>query len=179
MTPSVQPGPRSARAGLTLLEIVLATGVLSVVLLGMFSAMAHGSRMNGLRREREAATRRALEYIELRVMSANTDTAFDALTTLTESFDVQLTTGDGNTFSLPPAQLDALPNNLAGQLVVTGDLNGNGSDTDDEGYYDGKPNMLLATATVRWRSAYGGPGTTAGDQDQEVVVSAMKVRYVP
>lgn len=168
---------RTTRAGLTLLEVVIATAILSVVLLGMFSAMAHGLRMDALSREREAAASRALEYLDERVMVASTDTAFDDLLDLDEGFDVTVgrSNGQGDLGGYPLAEATNPDDAIAphgtgkvGRLRVTGDLDGSGSVTNDAGYYDGKVNLVLASAVVRWRGIDG--------RDQEVVVTSMKVR---
>jgi type II secretory pathway pseudopilin PulG len=170
--------PRPARTGLTLLEVVAATAVLSVVLLGMFSGMAHGMRMDALSRERQAAVSGALQQIEERVMVVGTDTSFDAIIDLDEGFDVTVSrsdaAGDLGTYALrepasnPEDTIEPHGNGQVGRLQVTGDLDGSGTVKEDAGYYGDKVNLVLATATVRWRGIDG--------RDQEVVVTSMKVR---
>lgn len=152
----------------------MATALLALVLLGMFSAMAHGARMDALAREREVTTRQALQAIEDRVMVVSTDAAYDTVIGIDESFDVALAGGDGKAFQLraarsnPEDTIEPHASGKVGRLQVTGDLNGDGNSTNDAGFYDAKVNLALAIATVRWRGADG--------IDQEVVVTAMKVR---
>lgn len=50
--------------GLTLVEVVMSVGVLSVILLGMFSAMASAQRTDALTRERAAASEAAFNMLD-------------------------------------------------------------------------------------------------------------------
>src|SRR5687768_14897129 len=98
------------RAGLTLLEVVFATAILAVLLLGVFTALSHSMRMEALSREREAAARQALLELDDRGAAAVTAAEFDATlvdTPLDQGFDVTIDAGDGRRVDLP---LAAVPN---------------------------------------------------------------------
>lgn len=160
----VEEAARAGERGLTLIEVVFASAILSVLLLGLFSSMAHAMRMDALSREREAATRAAMQELDDRVMAVSTDTAFDALVTPTPldvSFHVALDTGNGQV-NLTPAQTspaNASPSTQVGRLTVT-ELT--------EGTYDGVVHLIQARAVVRWRGSDG--------RDAEVILVSRKVR---
>ena len=150
--------------GLTLVEVVIASAILSVLLLGLFSSMAHAMRMDALSREREAATRAALQEIDDRVMAVSTAADFDALVTPTPldvAFHVAIDTGNGQV-NLSPAQsnpANASPSTQVGRLTVT---------TLAEGTYDSVVHLIQARAIVRWRGVDG--------RDSEVILVSRKVR---
>jgi prepilin-type N-terminal cleavage/methylation domain-containing protein len=82
----------SSRSGLTLIEIVMATAVLAVVLLGMFSAMNNSQRADMLTRERAAAAEAChamLDTMLTGALPAPTDPATVVL------FPVYYQTGNG------------------------------------------------------------------------------------
>jgi type II secretory pathway pseudopilin PulG len=166
---SAEPRPRSARAGLTLLEIVIAMGLLAVVLLGVFSQMASSMRLDAVARERDAVTRAAFQELEDRVMAISDGAdngPYDQLIAASPiSFDVSIQR-DGTTYLLEPATTSPNPNGRVGLLTIT---------VDPAGTYDGgKAHLIRAEAKVRWRSASA--GTSTEDQDQEIVITSMKVR---
>lgn len=175
MSPELTGPAMKAQRGLTLVEVVIATAVLAVLLLGVFSAMAHAIRVDALAREREVAAREALQMIDDRVMVVSTDTAFDALVALPDDdpslyFHVRHAR-DGQTFNLPAASTSPIagPGGEVGKLEISADLNGDGAvSASDPGYYDDKPHLIAIRATVRWRDADG--------LDQEVNLTSMKVR---
>ena len=158
-----EPRSRDARAGLTLLEVVFATAVLALILLGVFSSMAHAMRLDAVAQEREAASRQALQMIDDRVMAVSdgsTNGQFDQLITNGPvSFHVSVTR-EGQAFNLPPAQTSPNPAGQAGLLTCAAEARGT---------YEGVNHLILATAKVRWRSA-------AANQDLEIVVTSLKVR---
>jgi type II secretory pathway pseudopilin PulG len=55
---------RGRRGGLTLLEVVFAVGVLSIILLGVFSAMNTAQRADALTRERRSASEVAFAMMD-------------------------------------------------------------------------------------------------------------------
>jgi prepilin-type N-terminal cleavage/methylation domain-containing protein len=149
------------RRGLTLLEVVLSTAVLSVVLLGTFSAMAHAARADALSRERDAATRQALLELDDRSAAIVTPASFDAELVdppLDVAFDVLVETARGVRTPLPPAARGHASGRV-GRLTAT---------PVRDGTYDGKVHLVELKASVRWRAADG--------QDAQVVLSAWKVR---
>lgn len=163
------------RAGLTLLEIVIASAVLALLLLGVFSSMAYAMRTDALQREREAAARHALQAMEDRVMVVSTEVAFDNLLALPANdpslyFHVSHSR-EGQTYNFSAARVSPIagPNGEVGQLSVSGDVNGDGAvNAGDQGFYDGKSHLIVVQARVRWHDS--------SDVDQEVIMSSMKVR---
>lgn len=151
----------SRRSGLTLLEVVFAAAILSVLLLGVFTSLAHAMRSEALTREREAATRRALLELDDRTAAVITPANFDAAfvdTRLDEGFDVEVDAGDGTRVSLPLARRPN-ENGRVGQITAT-EL--------PEGTYDGRAHLVELRAVVRWRGVDG--------RDAEVVMTTWKVR---
>lgn len=145
--------------GLTLVEVVLSSAVLSVLLLGLFSSMAHAMRMDQLSREREVASRTALQQIDDVVMAVSTEDDFDAMAALADqSFHVQFA-GTGGAVNLPPAAVSPNPSSMAGLLAI---------EPVTAGTFDSIVHLVQATAKVRWRAADG--------SDQEVITVSWKVR---
>lgn len=160
------------RRGLTLVEVAIASAVLAVLLLGLFTSMAHAMRMDALAREREAATRHALQELDDHVNSVTTSAGtggFDDLADgFTRSFHVPFESGSGAVTNLPPARTSPNPSGMAGYLEVTSDLDDDGDVTDERGYYSSASNLVQARASVRWRGVDG--------LDQEVVLISWKAR---
>lgn len=148
MTP---PPGAQGRDGLTIVEIVLALGVLSIFLTGIFAAMLHAQRADVLTRERAAASEACFRELD-RVMG---NPSFALIADVTDSFEVRYDTGRsaaGEPLSVPlepadpyPAELASRPNPAhAGTVVTVQDPDG-----------DGSADVLEVRVTVAWRAVDG------------------------
>jgi Tfp pilus assembly protein PilV len=92
---------RQGRRGLTLVEVVFASGVLSIIMLGVFSALSSAQRADMITRERQAVSEKAAEMLDAML-------AYDAPpagTGVAVAFDVTLDLA--GTIKLKPAPDDA------------------------------------------------------------------------
>lgn len=114
------------RAGLTLVETVMAVALLSLVLLGLFSSIASGGRVDMLKREHQAASEECGRQLDQYM----TDPALN-FADQTFYFPIQVKTGAATTARLPKAddawteagrvQIDADPDpDGAGPLASLG-----------------------------------------------------------
>lgn len=143
--PAALPPPPSGRAGLTLVEIVMAVGLFSLLVLGLFSSMTTAMKVEAMTREHQAASEAATRQLDLFM----TDPAL-AFADTTTYFDVQFKTDKDQT-GTPTVSLlrpsNPLPTGWTGtrpgRVLV---------DLDPDGMGD---NMVRITVTVAWRSADG------------------------
>lgn len=164
-----QRGARSAREGLTLVEIIMAVGVLSIFLVGMFATMASAQRADVLTRERAAASEAAYTMLDT-IMTSD----FDAVSDRTLAFNVEFDTGraGGQPF-LTPAQ--SFPTDIwtamgqtaptsfatAGVAVTRAGVEDFASDTEN-------PDLMEIRVMVAWRAADG--------SDQRIDVTSRRTR---
>jgi len=158
--------PRS-RGGLTLVEVVMAAGVLSVVLLGMFSAMNASQQSDVLTRERAAAS----EACHAMLDSMLTGSVPGAGTALEVQFPVNYATGNGNVALEPAAAYPSDPWTFIGQTQPTMTVAGvavakvgvNVGTTDEA-----NDDLMEVRVLVAWRAADG--------TDQRVEAVSRRVR---
>lgn len=140
---TVAPPPPSRRAGLSLVEIVMATGVFSLLVTGIFGAMGASMKVEAMTREHQAASEAATRQLDLFM----TDPAL-AFANSTTYFDVQLKTDKVEAATrnllrpsvpLPTGWTGTQP----GRVLVELNPNGLGD------------NLVRITTTVSWRSADG------------------------
>ena len=134
--------------GLTLIELVVATGVLSIVITSMFSTLAGFQRTETITRERQAAAQAAFRQLDLVGASR-----FSGLSNWNgAAFDVPY-----NDMLLPVASVPintGVNANRVGRIVVVEvDLDGDGSAEDYDG--DGDADLLEIRVTCAWRSVDG------------------------
>lgn len=139
-------------AGLTLIEVAIALAILSVILLGLFGAMAQAIKTDAMAREMEAASRELFSQIDL----VTSDPDFDAMAGLERGFEVEYGSGaaqaDG---TLAIARLSP-PGQTANRHP---DIGATGV---DESTLPGRltatlisADLLEVTAVVRWRGSNG------------------------
>lgn len=155
-SPAAGSPSRDRRDGLTLIECVVAVGVLATMLAGLFAAMAHAMRADVLAREYAAASRAAFAQLDLLMTQS-----FSGVVASSErGFHVPFSTGSSGSnteVNLPPAsagQLSPHPDvaatttqdesQMAGRFTVVQDPDGNGSDE-----------LAEIRVTIRWRGADG------------------------
>lgn len=169
-----RPQQRSSRSGLTLIEIVMATAVLSIVLLGMFGAMDSSQRADVLTRERAAAAEACHSMLD----SVLTGPMPGSGNALELAFAVNYDTGNGNVPLKPATTYPSDPWTfkgsgsgapmlagvaVAGVAIVKGGVNvGDGTPNEDN------TNLIEARVLVAWRSADG--------SDQRVEATSRRVR---
>lgn len=165
------------RGGLTLLEVVFACVVLSVVLLGVFSAMGSAQRADVLTRERQAASEKASEMLDT-LLSGEVPAAgaFQAI-----AFDVPFNTGRaGLAPNLTPAEpfpMDAwtwagapAPSSVTQAGIAVARV---GVDpTNDAGTDANNANLMEVRVVVAWRSAAWRPG----QPDQQLELVGRRIR---
>lgn len=150
MSPAAPTQPRRD-AGLTIVEIVLALGVLSIFLTGVFAAMLHAQRADVLTRERAAASEACFRELD-RVLS---NPSYATVVNIVDTFDVRYDTGRsaaGEPVSASLGPADPYPADLqprpsathAGTVVTVQDPDGDGSN-----------DVLEVRASVAWRAADG------------------------
>jgi prepilin-type N-terminal cleavage/methylation domain-containing protein len=165
---SVRHRRRSDR-GLSLVEVVVAVGVLSIILLGLMASFASAQRADLLTREHQAASEAAFKQMDTLLMNPN----FDAVPTKGH-FHVQFKS-TGGAVNLKPAETPP-----AGYEVP---VDGSGDATLETGHYTAlqmtatngfSGDQLLGadcmqlSVTVAWRGADG--------SDQRVDLVTMRVR---
>lgn len=125
------------RRGFTLLEVVLALGVLSVLLIGLFSCLASSMRVDGLTREHQAASEAAAGQLDVYL----TDPAL-TFQDAEAYFDVPSKVGGA--VLAPPAPLPpGWTQARAGRVELRLNPDGLGSD------------LLRVSVSVAWRAADG------------------------
>ena len=139
--------PHTSR-GLTLIEVVVATGVLSIVITSMFGTLGGFQRTETMTRERQAASQAAFRQLDLVGASAFSSlggwngAAFDVPynDTLLPAAFVPINTG-----------LDA--DRVGRVVVVDVDLDGDGNAEDYDG--DAIADLVEIRVTCAWRSVDG------------------------
>jgi prepilin-type N-terminal cleavage/methylation domain-containing protein len=134
--------------GLTLIEVVVATGVLSIVLTSMFGTLGGFQRAETMTRERQAAAQAAFRQLDLVGASS-----FSSLSGWNgAAFDVRY-----NDTLLPAA---SVPINTGGDadrcgrvVVVDVDLDGDGAAEDYDG--DSTADLVEIRVQCAWRSVDG------------------------
>ena len=165
------------RDGLTLLEVVFAVVVLSVVLLGVFSAMNSAQRADVLTRERQAASEKASEMLDT-LLSGEVPAAGAFLAI---PFEVPFNTGRaGARPNLTPAEpfpTDAWtwagapvpsPVTQAGIAVARVGVDM----TNDGGIDANNANLMEVRVVVAWRSA----AWQVGQSDQQLELVGRRIR---
>lgn len=158
----------SSRGGLTLVEIVMAAGVLSVVLLGMFGAMNTSQKSDVLTRERAAAA----EACHAMLDSMLTGPVPGVGSPLEVQFAVSYDTGNGSVSLEPAATYPSDPWTFTGGTQPTMTMAGiavakvgvNIGDTANEVNDD----LMEVRVLVAWRAADG--------TDQRVEAVSRRVR---
>jgi type II secretory pathway pseudopilin PulG len=164
--------PRDARAALTLLEVVVAIGVLSIVLLGVFSAMSSAQRSDTLTRERAAASEEAFKMLDSLLAGEVPDLAGPNVAV---PFDVPF-----NSSRLVPA--DPYPTDpwtwvgetppssvtMAGIAVARVGVDM----LDDDGTDPENDDLMEVRVTVAWRSA----AWQVGQADQRIDIVGRRLR---
>ncbi|MBX3470683.1 MAG: prepilin-type N-terminal cleavage/methylation domain-containing protein [Planctomycetes bacterium] len=160
------------REGLTLVEVVIAVGILSLILLGTFGAMATAQRTDLLTRERMAAAEACYNALDTiltgEVPAAGASVSFqfpvafksgrDTLTPLRPAFAYPTDLWTWASVA-PPA-----PITLAGVAVAKVGVNATNPDANDAGNVD----LMEARVMVAWRAADG--------TDQRFEARARRVR---
>lgn len=165
MAPQQQLSPRG---GLTLVEIVMACAVLSIVLLGMFGAMNSSQRADVLTRERAAAA----EACHAMLDSMLTGAVPGAGSVLEVQFPVSYDTGNGSVPLDPAVNYPSDPWTFSGTAQPTMTVAGiamaktgvNIGDTVNEANDD----LCEVRVLVAWRSADG--------TDQRIEAVSRRVR---
>lgn len=156
--PSVRTAGR-LRAGLTLIEVVFAIGILAIFLLGLFSTLAMAMKSDALTREHQAASNAALRQLDAIVSIPS----FGAIQRSTGAAPVpayafHATYGDGAQFALRAVATPDVPLNtddagtaadestMAGRVVVV---------TDPAA--DGSAGLIEVRVTVAWLAADNRP----------------------
>jgi type II secretory pathway pseudopilin PulG len=167
--------PRSTR-GLTLLEVVFASAILSFVLLAVFSAMSMVQRSDALTRERQAASEEAFKMLD-------TMLALDPETTgagMALPFDVPVHGGGSTVANLKPADpyptdpwdwagaAAPSPVTMAGIAVAKSGV----SLEDGETANADAVNLIEVRVTVCWRPA----DWKVGDKDQRIDLVSRRVK---
>lgn len=131
-------GVRRRRAGLTLVEVTVSAGVLSVLLSGVFACLATTRKVDALTREHQAASEVAAQQLD----AALTDPTLPFETRVTH-FDVPVRTGSSAVAYLSPrASLPAgWTERRAGRVETVLDPAGRGDD------------ILRITVSVAWTAA--------------------------
>ncbi len=129
---------RRRTSGLTLVEVTVSTGVLSVILAGLFASLATTRKVDVLTREHQAASEVAAQHLDLVL----TDPTLPFETKITH-FDVPFRTGGVALTHLPPqATLPAgWDQRRAGRVETLLDPAGRGDD------------LLQVTVSVAWTGA--------------------------
>jgi hypothetical protein len=140
--------PRATSRGLTLVEVVVATGVLSVVITSMFSVLGSFQRTEVMTRERQAASQAAFRHLDLVGASS-----FGSLSSWNgAAFDVPY-----NETLLPgpsvPINTGADADRVGRVVIVDVDLDGDGSAEDYDG--DSVSDLVEIRVTCAWRSVDG------------------------
>lgn len=175
---TVAPAARtpSSRAGLTLIEITVALAVLSVMVLGLFSALSSSMAIEAATREHQAASEAAMREMDLQMSVPNINLV-TALQANPKEFHVQVKTGKTDAAgalvvtNLPAAEVPinaddvataADESAMAGRVEVNSDPDG-----------DGQVNLVEITVSVKWRTVKGGP--QVGGRDARIDVRSMRV----
>lgn len=154
---------RRGEAGLSLVEVIVAVGVLSTLLLGVFSAMSHAVKTDTTAREMDAVSRAIFSEIELLIARPDFD-----LVTGPSGFAVQYPSGRTDASGAPIiATLRPADANRHPDIASTTGIN--------ESLLPGRVEVVSINANlkeirvvVRWRAA--------NDQDQTMSSVARRVR---
>jgi type II secretory pathway pseudopilin PulG len=138
--------PASRREALTLVEILFALAVLSILLLGVFATLATAQKASIMARERAAASESCFRQLDL-VLANPT---FDAVADTSGVFEVEYDTGRGGVHLAAaadpyPTELESVrppaSHDKPGTVVTVRDPDG-----------DGSAGVLEVRVTVAWRS---------------------------